>query len=100
MRYHPGTPLARCVVALAVALAALPLPELHAQGPVVLEAFVQRREPTDAPLFGGLAISSFRGPFGVRLSGALHSRQVNVGVFDCGALPCPPYSDGTVDVRD
>ena len=88
------------VVACAIALGTLPATSAMAQGPVLLEAFVQRHERSSEPLFGGVAISSFRGPLGVRLSGALHSRQVNVGVFDCASLPCPPYSDGTVDVRD
>ena len=87
------------VVACAVALCASPAGTALAQGPVVLDAFVQRHEQSSEPLFGGMAISSFRGPLGVRLSGALHSRRIDVPVADCAALPCPPYSSGHVDVR-
>lgn len=65
------------LAAAALALAALlPLgPAPRAQGSVLLEGAVTRRESADAPTFGGLSLTSYSGPVGLRLGGTAHVRN-------------------------
>ena len=42
------------------------------QEPGLFELFAARREASDQPLFGGIALAGFSGAFGLRVSGALH----------------------------
>ena len=57
---------------LAVALAAT---SLAAQSPGSFEAYVQRMESSDSPLFYGISLSRYAGSFGLRLGGAMNFRR-------------------------
>lgn len=75
MRRQPRNatrPRTRASIALALALWPVALP---AQGPVLLEAAAVRRERASEPLFGGASLTSYRGPVGLRLGGAVHLRR-------------------------
>ena len=75
----PGTrTLARALVTLAAPLlAATPL---AAQQPTtVLDLFAGRKEASTEPVFGGLGLTRFGGPLGLRLSGAVHLDHVTPG---------------------
>ncbi|HEY0777361.1 MAG TPA: C40 family peptidase [Gemmatirosa sp.] len=45
----------------------------HAQSSVLLEGFAARTEQSSAPVFGGLALGGYSGPFGLRVSGSLNT---------------------------
>ena len=64
-------PAALAGAATAALLPALLPPAARAQGPVLLETFGAREQARSAPVFGGLGLATYRGPFGVRISGAL-----------------------------
>ncbi|GJG87218.1 hypothetical protein tb265_23990 [Gemmatimonadetes bacterium T265] len=63
----------------ALALFAAPL---RAQSPVVLEGFAARAQSSSDPLFGGLGLSAYSGPFGLRVSGALNAFRSTSTVQD------------------
>lgn len=48
-----------------------------AQGPGVFEAYAARSSSSHDPVFGGIGLSGYSGPFGIRLGGAL-----NLGKYD------------------
>lgn len=83
----------RALAAGALALALLRPAPLLAQGPVLLEAAASRHARATDPLSGGLAITSYRGPLGLRLGGAVHLRR-DAGdweealVEQCGTAGC------------
>jgi len=57
--------------ALIALLAAAPAPAA-AQGPGLFEAFAARKEQSSGPTFGGIAITGYRGLFGLRVGGGLN----------------------------
>src|SRR4051812_33438579 len=61
-------------LALIVGAVALltPLGESTAQGPGVFEVYGARSASSRDPVFGGLALSGYSGPFGIRFGGALN----------------------------
>ena len=61
------------LLAVAVGVGPLTATRLAAQQePGLFEMFAARREASDQPLFGGIALAGFSGPVGFRVSGALH----------------------------
>lgn len=64
----------------AATLQALTAPTLSAQGPGVFEMYIARNQAlTDSPLFGGIGLAGYSGPFGIRVNGALHLERGNAG---------------------
>src|SRR2546423_8432688 len=64
----------RMFIAIVVGSGALLSPcALRAQAPGLFETFASRKESTSDPLFGGISLAGFNGPFGLRLSGALNA---------------------------
>src|SRR5947209_11758413 len=61
----------------------LPLRELAAQGPGVLDAFAARKDSPSDPLFGGIGLTGYSGMFGLRVSGGLNFNKSdnNQGTF-------------------
>lgn len=84
-----------------IALAFIAPHALVAQGPVLIEGFAARRESAREPLFGGLAISTFDGPLGVRLGGALNARRTDPSFGDegCETPPCMARPERRFEVR-
>jgi cell wall-associated NlpC family hydrolase len=67
---------------------------LEAQGPGLFDAYVSRKESTTNPLFGGIAISGYHGPFGIRGSGGLnftsdeYTNTQQPATYACGRYRC------------
>jgi hypothetical protein len=84
---------------LTVGAAALltPAGQLAAQGPGVFEIFGARSSSTRDPVFGGLALSGYSGPFGIRLGGALNLTRYDstvttpLGIQRCTSQGCSRY---------
>jgi hypothetical protein len=83
-------------LALVTFLAAAPL---AAQGPGTFELFASRKESASQPIFGGISFAHYRGPIGLRLSGALNFRgaddnssttgpSANTAGYDCRYYEC------------
>ena len=68
---------------------------LHAQGPMMFEAYAARKELASNPLLAGAGFVGYSGIFGLRLSGALNvghrtiqSRDVTYQFTQCDAFSC------------
>ena len=74
---------------------ALSAPAARAQSPVVLEGFAARADRSSAPVFGGLALGGYSGPFGLRVSGSLNTTRTPNGPtyyddgYGCQRGRCP-----------
>lgn len=100
MRHTPH--LHRSTIAPSIILAALSAwvglpvlsPPARAQGPVAVSAFVARNGALPSnPTLGGLAFSTYTGPLGFRLSGAMHLTQTGrVTEFDSPRLGVGAWS--------
>ena len=82
------------VVGVSTLLAFAPT-TVGAQGSVLLEGFAARHEQATAPVFGGMALSSYNGPVGLRLGGGVNVRRIAKGEADdgqygCSSSPCKP----------
>lgn len=82
-----GAPALLVLVLAALVSAALRPAPLAAQGRVLLEASAARGARASTPTFGGLALTSYRGPLGLRLGGAVHLRW-DAGEDQAAPLPC------------
>ncbi len=81
----------RVLAAGACGALVLSAPAARAQSPVVLEGFAARTDQSSAPVFGGLALGAYTGPFGLRVSGSLntaHDATARPQAYDYGGYGC------------
>ena len=75
---------------------------LPAQGPGVFEGFAARASNSRDPVFGGIALSGYSGPFGIRLGGALNLTKYDstasnpLGVQRCTSRGCERFYEEQV----
>jgi cell wall-associated NlpC family hydrolase len=100
---HPRTPRSITLSTLLLALALAPLHALGAQEGGLIEAYASRLRPTNTPVLGGLSLSGYSGPFGLRLSGAINLRDDGLSSYDQQSAACrrryfcpPPTYDGSL----
>src|SRR5215208_1414459 len=99
---HARAPLGSCsrraatavIMSLAAGATTLTGRALEAQGPGLFDAYVSRKESTTNPLFGGIALGGYHGPFGIRVSGGLnftsdeYTNTQQPSTYACGRYRC------------